>query len=105
MALPSPELLGTHTALAKILHTSGMAESIDKLMEDCDEIVCMANNGSTNFGDILSARLHTISVGLSMADGQVYIAAKTILCAGAAAESLVDTATVMKEGSLGISRL
>ncbi|EER45447.1 conserved hypothetical protein [Histoplasma capsulatum H143] len=62
MALPSPELLGTHAALAKILHASGMAETIDNIMRDWNELRCLANDGGTNFGDILFARLQTCSV-------------------------------------------
>jgi hypothetical protein len=62
MALPSPELLGTHAALAKILHASGMAERIDSVMRDWDELRCLANDGGTSFSDILSARLQTCRV-------------------------------------------
>ncbi|OJD12676.1 hypothetical protein AJ78_06762 [Emergomyces pasteurianus Ep9510] len=62
MPLPSPELLGTHATLAKILHASSMAEMIDNIMQDWDELQCLANDGGTNFGDILFARLQTCSV-------------------------------------------
>lgn len=46
--LPSRTILQTHTALAKILHASGMAETIHKIMEEREELQCLASDGSTN---------------------------------------------------------
>ncbi|WEW58396.1 hypothetical protein PRK78_003864 [Emydomyces testavorans] len=51
--LPSRQLLQTHAALAKILHTSGMAEYIDEIMRDREEIGCLASDGSTNIQKLL----------------------------------------------------
>ena len=53
--LPSRNLLQTHAALAKILHASGMAEHIDKVMEERDEIRGLAGDGSTNIQKLLFA--------------------------------------------------
>jgi hypothetical protein len=57
VALPSAELLNTHWVLANILHTSGVGKEVERLMRDWDELQCLANDGSTNFGDIIFARL------------------------------------------------
>jgi len=46
--LPSRVLLETHAALAKILHASGMAEYIDRIMEEREEIRCLESDGSTD---------------------------------------------------------
>jgi hypothetical protein len=48
LELPSRELLQTRAALAKVLHASGMAETIHKIIEERDELKCLASNGSTN---------------------------------------------------------
>ncbi|KAL1967979.1 hypothetical protein VTN77DRAFT_2396 [Rasamsonia byssochlamydoides] len=53
--LPSPVLLQIHAALANILHASGTAEYIDKVMEEREEIQCLASNGSTNIQRLLFA--------------------------------------------------
>lgn len=52
--LPSPELLKLHCAVANILHASGMAEQIDKLLDDNDAIGGFAPNGSTDLAALLS---------------------------------------------------
>ena len=51
--LPSRELLEMHATLAKILHASGMAEHIDKIMKCREEIGCLASDGSTNIQELL----------------------------------------------------
>ncbi|KAF8454859.1 hypothetical protein BDZ91DRAFT_852890 [Kalaharituber pfeilii] len=51
--LPSPLLLGVHAAVAQILHMSGMAEQIDKVMRDRDHIGCLAPNGSTDIQHLM----------------------------------------------------
>lgn len=53
--LPSRNLLQTHAALAKILHASGMAERIDKVMEERDDIRGLASDGSSNVQKLLFA--------------------------------------------------
>lgn len=54
--LPSPELLGTHSALARILHASGMATYLDDVARDEREIGCLAPGGTTNLQDLLAFR-------------------------------------------------
>ncbi|KAJ9221356.1 hypothetical protein DTO271D3_8998 [Paecilomyces variotii] len=46
--LPSPVLLSTHATIAKILHASGKAESIDEILRDRSELRCLAPDGSTS---------------------------------------------------------
>lgn len=48
LALPSRTLLSTHVAVARILHASGMAEVIVRVLEDAAEIKYLASNGSTD---------------------------------------------------------
>ncbi|OJJ45716.1 hypothetical protein ASPZODRAFT_133580 [Penicilliopsis zonata CBS 506.65] len=52
--LPSPILLGLHAAIAKILHATGRGETIERLLQDYDDIAVLARNGSTNLNDLLS---------------------------------------------------
>ncbi|PGH21650.1 hypothetical protein AJ80_03083 [Polytolypa hystricis UAMH7299] len=54
--LPSPDLLQTHAALAKILHASGMAKYLDELVRDQEEIGCLVPAGSTNLEELLLLR-------------------------------------------------
>lgn len=39
--LPSPEILAVHAALARVLHASGMAEIVEKVFQDFEEIRSM----------------------------------------------------------------
>ncbi|KAN0076329.1 hypothetical protein V8E54_006471 [Elaphomyces granulatus] len=51
--LPSRILLETHAALARIFNASGKGEQIDKVLRDCDEIRCLASDGSTDIETLL----------------------------------------------------
>ena len=59
LALPSRTLLGTHAAIARFLHASGMAEVIDRVLENTAEIKCLTSDGSTDFQIMLPALLAT----------------------------------------------
>ncbi|KAJ9198957.1 hypothetical protein DTO271D3_1148 [Paecilomyces variotii] len=47
-AMPSPELLRIHAIIAKVLHASGQAEYIDKILQDRDNMGVLATDGSSN---------------------------------------------------------
>jgi len=53
-ALPAPELLEIHATVARILHASGKAQEIDKVLRDRDEISVLAANGTTDIASILA---------------------------------------------------
>ena len=53
--LPSREALEVHCALAKILHASGMSERIDKIIQEREELKCLANDGSSDAKTLLFA--------------------------------------------------
>ncbi|KAL1969865.1 hypothetical protein VTN77DRAFT_7374 [Rasamsonia byssochlamydoides] len=53
--LPSPVLLDTHAAIAKILHASGKAEDIERILRDREETRCLAPDGSTDIERLLLA--------------------------------------------------
>jgi hypothetical protein len=53
--LPDEKLLAVHAAVAAILHASGMAEVIDRILQDRDETPCLATDGSTPIGTLLMA--------------------------------------------------
>jgi hypothetical protein len=53
--LPDETLLAVHAAVAAILHASGMAEVIDRILRDRDETPCLAADGSTQIGTLLMA--------------------------------------------------
>lgn len=57
LELPSSILLATHAAIAQILHASGMAEVIDRVLQDAEEIKCLASDGSTDVQILLPALL------------------------------------------------
>jgi hypothetical protein len=54
-ALPDEKLLAVHAAVAAIFHASGMAEVIDRILQDRDETPCLAADGSTPIGTLLMA--------------------------------------------------
>ncbi|KAN0072323.1 hypothetical protein V8E54_009252, partial [Elaphomyces granulatus] len=54
---PSPVLLRTHAAIAKILHVSGLAKKLDELLDPPQIHSQISPNGSTDIGLILSQRL------------------------------------------------
>lgn len=47
LPLPSREYLAIHAACAKILHLSGAAEYFDTVMRDMEEVVVLAEDGSS----------------------------------------------------------
>ncbi|KAG5295952.1 hypothetical protein I7I50_08889 [Histoplasma capsulatum G186AR] len=51
--LPNRVLLGTHAAVAKILHATGMAETIEKILRDREELLFLAEDGSTDLKRLL----------------------------------------------------
>lgn len=53
--LPSREALEVHCTLAKILHASGMSEHIDKIIQEREELKCLANDGSSDAKTLLFA--------------------------------------------------
>ncbi|KAJ9293521.1 hypothetical protein DTO271G3_7786 [Paecilomyces variotii] len=53
-AMPSPELLRIHAIIAKVLHASGQAEYIDKILQDRGNTGVLATAGSSNVGAFLS---------------------------------------------------
>jgi hypothetical protein len=56
--LPNRELVAVHAAIGNILHASGRAEVIEKLVKDLGECGGMlARDGSTNVGDLLSVSM------------------------------------------------
>ncbi|EGC48173.1 conserved hypothetical protein [Histoplasma capsulatum var. duboisii H88] len=44
--LPNRVLLGTHSVVAKILHATGMAETIEKILRDREELLFLAEDGN-----------------------------------------------------------
>ncbi|PGH06273.1 hypothetical protein GX51_02470 [Blastomyces parvus] len=48
--LPSRALLGAHAAVARSLHVTGMARTIDQLLRDRGELCGLAEDGSTDIG-------------------------------------------------------
>ncbi|KAA8914915.1 hypothetical protein FN846DRAFT_789443 [Sphaerosporella brunnea] len=45
--LPSPELLRVHAAITRVLHASGLAETIDDVLRERQMLGCFAEDGST----------------------------------------------------------
>jgi hypothetical protein len=53
--LPDENLLAVHASVGAILHASGMAEVIERILEDRDETPCLAADGSTPIEVLLMA--------------------------------------------------
>jgi len=53
---PSRQLLALHAACARVVHTSGAADFLDKLESDAEKIAVLASDGSSAslLGDLLS---------------------------------------------------
>lgn len=49
------KLLAVHAAVVAVLHASGMAEVIDRTLQDRDETPCLTAEGSTPIGTLLMA--------------------------------------------------
>jgi hypothetical protein len=52
--LPEEYLLSLHASLGAVLHASGMAEIIERILEDRDELRTLAADGSTPVGVLLT---------------------------------------------------
>lgn len=66
--LPSPELLEVHAIIARIFHTSGVAERVEKALRDLEEYCGgLAKDGSTDVSSMLAAT--TIGSCPQSADG------------------------------------
>ncbi|KDN45802.1 hypothetical protein RSAG8_04635, partial [Rhizoctonia solani AG-8 WAC10335] len=48
LEMPDPELIAIHAACAQVVHQSGMAEYIDRILQDLEEIPVLAEDGSSN---------------------------------------------------------
>jgi len=51
--LPGRSLLETHTAVAKILHATGMGDYIDDVIQKRQDIRCFTPDGTTNVESLL----------------------------------------------------
>ena len=45
---PNQHLLRLHSAVAKVLHLTGMSEEIEEILRDRESISCVASDGSTD---------------------------------------------------------
>ncbi|OQD62410.1 hypothetical protein PENPOL_c012G10814 [Penicillium polonicum] len=52
--LPSPELLKVHAIIARIFHTSSIAENVEKALRDLAEHCMLAKDGSTDIASMLA---------------------------------------------------
>ena len=52
---PHPVLLQAHAAVARILHRTAMAETIENVLRDRELVPCLAFDGSTNVEYLLMA--------------------------------------------------
>lgn len=59
-ALPSPELLKGHAALARIFHAAGLARHIDEAFRALRELNGLVNDGRTDISFILAASLLSV---------------------------------------------
>jgi hypothetical protein len=53
--LPDEKLLALHASVGAILHASGMSEVIERILKERDETPCLASDGSTPVGMLLTA--------------------------------------------------
>ena len=59
LQLPNAQFLKTHFAIAEILHASGMAQEIEEVLRDTEEIDNLEPNGGTDVGRLLSTAAWT----------------------------------------------
>lgn len=50
---PSPYLLETHAAIARVFHMTVMDEIIEKTLDERGRIECLVNDGSSNIQQLL----------------------------------------------------
>ncbi|KDQ16182.1 hypothetical protein BOTBODRAFT_31254 [Botryobasidium botryosum FD-172 SS1] len=58
--LPNPRYLAVHAACAKVVHASGVAEVIDKVLRDLEDLPVLSKDGSSS--DLLRAALAAVAV-------------------------------------------
>ncbi|KDQ10605.1 hypothetical protein BOTBODRAFT_163721 [Botryobasidium botryosum FD-172 SS1] len=58
--LPNPHYLAVHAACAKVVHASGVAEVIDKVLRGLEDLPVLSNDGSSS--DLLRAALAMVAV-------------------------------------------
>ncbi|KAI2731254.1 hypothetical protein CBS147354_363 [Penicillium roqueforti] len=95
-ALPSPELLKVHAAVARIFHASGAADHIDKGFRDLGETSVLAKDGSTD----VSAMLAVTSLGvLGSRTGNIQQTPATFSGPKAQSVSKVHSGLIEEEGT------
>ncbi|KAI2732013.1 hypothetical protein CBS147332_1152 [Penicillium roqueforti] len=95
-ALPSPELLNFHAAVARIFHASGAADHIDKAFRDLGETSVLAKDGSTD----VSAMLAVTSLGvLGSRTGNIQQTPATFSGPKAQSVSKVHSGLIEEEGT------
>ncbi|KAI9858503.1 MAG: hypothetical protein M1813_006444 [Trichoglossum hirsutum] len=53
-ALPDKYLLSIHASVEAVLHASGMAETIERVLQERDELCCLATDGNTRTNIVIS---------------------------------------------------
>ncbi|KAK7032034.1 hypothetical protein VNI00_013402 [Paramarasmius palmivorus] len=59
---PNPKLLAIHAAFCWVLHASGAAEQIDRIMRDTEKMTVLSPDGSTDIGSYVASRAMHITV-------------------------------------------
>lgn len=57
IALPNPIFLNVHYIIAEVLNASGMGDTIDRHIQDLQDIGCLCEDGSTDVSTLLSVAL------------------------------------------------
>ncbi|KAF8245536.1 hypothetical protein K440DRAFT_646148 [Wilcoxina mikolae CBS 423.85] len=60
--LPNKKYLEAHAAVAKILHATGLAESLDKALREGEALTCFAEDGTSDVYPLLMARCAALRV-------------------------------------------
>ncbi|KAF8531797.1 hypothetical protein BDD12DRAFT_766395 [Trichophaea hybrida] len=60
--LPNKKYLEVHAAVAKILHATGLAESLDKALREGDVLACFAEDGTSDIYHLLMVRCAALRV-------------------------------------------
>ena len=61
LPIPSPELIASHAACAKVAHLSGASAYIDRLDQDADDLDVLACDGGSS--DVLTHMIFRTCVG------------------------------------------
>jgi hypothetical protein len=59
---PDPKLLAIHAAFCRVLHASGAAEQIDRIMRDMENMTVLSSDGSTDIGSYVASRAMYVTV-------------------------------------------